>query len=98
MKRKLIGLGVLLLVLAIVGALVVASGVVPVKASSGHWPITAWMLNFAMERSVATHSSGIEAPPLDSRALIIQGAGYYDVGCYGCHGGPGSMQPKIALH
>ena len=34
-------------------ALVVVSGLVPIKASSGHWPITEWFLNFAMSRSVS---------------------------------------------
>lgn len=97
MKRYLITLGKTALVLAILGGLVVVSGVVPVKASSGHWPITEWFLHFTMKRSVATHSSHIEPPPLESDFLAIQGAGHYDVGCYGCHGGPEAVQPIIAL-
>lgn len=97
MKRYLIHLGATLLALAAIGGLVVVLGIVPIKASSGHLPITEWFLHFAMKRSVAMRSSGIQPPPLDSDFLVIQGAGHYDVGCYGCHGGPGAAQPSIAL-
>ncbi len=40
---------------AMLAGLVVLSGLVPVTASSGHFPITAWGLELAMERSVATN-------------------------------------------
>jgi cytochrome c553 len=97
MKRYLFFLAATLLALAVIGGVVMASGIVPIKASSGHWPITEWILHFAMKRSVDTHSKHIDPPPLDSEFLVIQGAGHYDVGCYGCHGGPGASQPSIAL-
>ena len=41
MKRWLMQIAVLLAVLAVGGFLVAASGIVPIKASSGHWAITA---------------------------------------------------------
>ena len=88
-----------LLVLAGLGGfLMVASGIMPIKASSGHWAITAWFLNFAMRRSVVTHSLMIEAPAvLDDEGLVIKGAGHYDFGCRPCHGSPDSpIQPRIA--
>ena len=76
--------------------LVVASGVVPIKASSGHWPITEWFLHFAMTRSVALHSVGIATPPdLDDPAMVLRGAGHYEGGCRPCHGGPEARQPEI---
>lgn len=77
------------------GALVVVSGVAPIKASSGHWAITRWFLNFSMGRSVATHSLGVKAPPLDKPGLILQGAMHYEIGCRPCHGAPGQRQPRI---
>ena len=81
---------------AIVGAaLLVISGVVPIKASSGHWAITAIMLDFAKIRSVATHSWGITSPPLDDEVLIVRGAGHYENGCLPCHGGPGRVIPPV---
>ena len=86
------GIGTVLLV---GGAVVVLSGVMPIKASSGHWSITARFLDFAKVRSVATHSWGIQAPPLDGEGLLLKGAGHYDVGCYPCHGRPGTGVPAV---
>jgi cytochrome c553 len=83
-------------VLLIGAALIVLSGVMPIKASSGHWPITAKFLDFAKVRSVATHSWGVESPtPLDDEGLVLKGAGHYDVGCYPCHGRPGTRVPAV---
>ena len=85
----------LALVAGLGGALVVVSGLVPIKASSGHWPITEWFLHFTMRRSIATHSLGIKAPPLDDPDLVLKGAAHYEIGCRSCHGSPGMRQPRI---
>ena len=61
-QRRWFQIAALLTVLAAGGLLVAASGIVPLKASSGHWSITAWFLHFAMRRSVATHTLGLQAP------------------------------------
>ena len=62
-----------LLVAGVLGGFLVAvSGLVPIAASSGHWPITEWFLQFAMRRSISTHSLGIEVPPLDDSDLILR--------------------------
>ena len=95
-KRWAFRIAAILLVAGFGGFLVVASGIVPIKASSGHWPITAWILNFAMQRSVVMHSIGAETPRLDDRGLIVKGATHYDFGCRPCHGGPDLPQPVIA--
>jgi cytochrome c553 len=87
----------LLAVLAVLGSVVVVSGIVPIKASSGHWRITAWFLKFAMSRSVATHSWGVEAPALDAPGLALRGAGHFESGCRPCHGSPDLLAPRIAL-
>lgn len=79
----------------IVAAVLVISGIVPIKASSGHWHITAVFLDFAKVRSVSTHAWGIEAPPLDDEALVVRGAGHYEIGCLPCHGGPGRGVPPV---
>lgn len=96
MKRWLFRFGLAASALAALGTVVLVSGIVPVKASSGHWPITAFLLRFAMERSVSTHSIGIEPPPLDDRRLVLAGAGHYHGGCAPCHGAPGERMPRIA--
>jgi cytochrome c553 len=79
----------------IAATLVVVSGVVPIKASSGHWAITARLLDFAKLRSVATHSLGVQAPSLDDEAFVLRGAGHYESGCYPCHGRPGTGVPPV---
>jgi cytochrome c553 len=81
--------------LAIGGLALAASGVMPIKASSGHWLLTQWFLQFSKRQSVATHSLRIEAPPLDDEALVARGAGHYDLGCRPCHGSPGRDLPRI---
>jgi cytochrome c553 len=83
--------------LAAAGFLVVASGIVPIKASAGHWAITRWFLSFAMQRSVATHALAVTPPSLDEPWLVLKGAGHYDFGCRPCHGSPGQGPPTIAL-
>ena len=85
-----------LLVAAVLGGfLIAASGLIPIAASSGHWPITEWFLQFAMRRSVSTYSLGIEVPPLDDSDLILKGATHYEIACRPCHGSPGMPLPRI---
>jgi cytochrome c553 len=86
---------VLLAVLGVAGIAIVVSGIVPIKASAGHWAITRWFLNFAMQRSVATHSLGVTTPPLDEPWLVLKGAGHYELGCRPCHGSPERPRPRI---
>lgn len=81
---------------AAIGFAVAASGVIPIKASSGHWAITEWMLHFSMQRSIATHTIGDKLPPLDDPALVLRGAGHYEGGCKPCHGSPELFEPRVA--
>ena len=86
----------LTLVLLGTGAMAfVTAGFAPIAADAGHWPITRWVLHFAMERAVATRSMGIGAPPLDDPALVRKGAGHYASGCMPCHGAPGVPRPVV---
>jgi len=100
MKRRswirLLQAGALLFVIGIGGLLAVGSGIVPIKASSGHWAITAWMLEFAMRRSVATHTLGMDTLKLDEPWLVLKGAGHYETACRPCHGIPGLEHPVVA--
>ena len=81
----------------IIAAAVVISGVIPVRASSGHWAITAAILDFAKTRSVSTYSWTATAPRLDDEGLILRGAGHYHVACAPCHGGPATrITPTVA--
>ena len=91
--RAALGLAVLLGM----GAAVVLSGIVPVRASSEHWPVTRWFLDLSMARSVATHSMGIDVPDLEDPALVLRGAGHYELGCSPCHGRPGRGRSEVVL-
>ena len=95
-RRWLVPIAVFLFLLMIGGAIVATSGIVPIKASSGHWAVTRWLLNFGKERSIATHSMGTK-PPKDWNEdwRIWIGAGHYETGCRPCHGSPGSAMPRI---
>ncbi len=95
MRRYFIHLGLTLLVAGILGVIVLVGGLAPIKASSGHWPITYWLLDFAKTRSVATHSMNIEPPDLDKPYRIAQGAGLYEMNCSWCHGSPARPVPRI---
>jgi cytochrome c553 len=97
MKLRWLKLAVLLAAFACGGFLVAASGIIPIKASSGHWSITRWFLSFSMKRSVTTQSLGLESPyALDAQSLVAKGAGHYETGCAPCHGSPKVQSPWLA--
>ena len=77
--------------------LMAAAGLVPIKASSRHWPITEWLLHFAMRRAAATQSLLAPAPPrdLDAPAMAARGAAHFNLGCRFCHGAPGDPLPPV---
>jgi cytochrome c553 len=87
-----------LLILALLGFGVAASGVMPITASSGHWAATEWLLDFAKRRSVKMHALLVSAPPqdLDASYNVLRGAGHFETGCRPCHGAPGDALPPIA--
>jgi cytochrome c553 len=86
----------LVAVVAVGAALVLVGGLVPIKASSGHWSVTHQLLDFIKRRSVATHSLGTSAPRLDDPVLVLHGAGTYDTSCRPCHGSPEStLAPMV---
>ncbi len=95
MKRRVARIAAWSAGLAFLAILVSASGVVPISASGGHWPVTEWFLQFTMRRSVSTRSLGIRPPALDDAALVLRGAGHYETACRPCHGAPGATQPVV---
>ncbi len=77
------------------GFLLTASGIVPIKASSGHWEVTRWFLQFSKQRSVATHTIGTDVPRLDDARLILKGAGAFETNCLACHGSPAAPASRV---
>lgn len=97
MKRWAIPIGTFIAVLGLTGALITILGVMPIKASSGHWAITEWFLRFSKSRSISTHSAGITVPDnLGDNARAMKGAGHFETGCAPCHGSPVWKKPRIA--
>jgi len=85
-----------LTVLFVGGLLVAASGIVPMKASSGHWWLTERFLKFGQRRSIATHSLGTKVPTQFEPWQVLKGAGAFENGCRPCHGSPDLKNPAIA--
>lgn len=99
-RRPWLSIAIAILVLAIGGFLVAASGAVPIKASSRHWAITEWVLQFAKRRSVVTHAALTAPKPpaaLDDMSFVLRGAGHFEIGCRPCHGAPGDRMPRIPV-
>jgi cytochrome c553 len=91
-----LSIGAAVVFAAVAGFIVIASGVIPIKASSGHWRITTAILDFAKVRSFSTHSLSVTQPySLEDPALVMRGAGHYENGCHPCHGRPGSGIPTV---
>ncbi len=95
--RKIVVAGLALILLAVAGlALFTWSGLYSVAASRGHWAFVHWFLEFGMRKSVETHASGIETPPLHDSALFERGVGHFQGGCAPCHGAPGFPPSPVA--
>ena len=77
--------------------LVVLTGVIPIQASSGHWRVTAWLLDFIKRRSVATYSYNVVPPSHERRSWVGRGAAHYESGCRPCHGSPLSPRPPALM-
>lgn len=65
-----------------------------VGADKPHWPITTWILNGAMERSVKYHSKSISPPPTND-SLARLGFRHFHSMCVMCHGAPGFEPSEI---
>jgi hypothetical protein len=96
-RHPWIALAVVAAATALGGLAFAASGVMPLKASAGHWPLTEMLLQFSKRRSISTHALGVTVPPLERRSLVLRGAGHYDLGCRPCHGTPRGGRPRVAL-
>lgn len=75
----------------LLGLAVAWSGLVPIAASSGHWPITAWFLHWTMENSVATQSALTSPEPAAAESGLVSAAGHFAQSCAACHGAPGIL-------
>lgn len=90
-----------LVILAVIAPLlglgVAWSGLMSVKASTGHWAVTDWFLHWVMRNSVRTAALSIDVPPLDDPALVPPAAGHFESGCAICHGSPAQGRSDAVL-
>lgn len=85
-----------LLIVGLAVAGVVYSGVYNVAATSEHWPITRWVLQKVVHRSIEQQATGIDAPQLDSEEQLLAGAVNFEAMCSACHAPPGRQQAVAA--
>ncbi len=96
-RRWLFGAAALLALFGIGGFLFAALGAVPITASSGHFAVTEWLLQFAKKRAIRTQSLGTEPLSFEAPWLVAKGAGHYETGCRPCHGAPDLARPPRIL-
>lgn len=94
LNAMLAGAAAMLLLLVLVAALVIWSGVYNVGASSGHSPLGRLIFSTTMERSVEAHAEG-DAPRFTAAMVRAGGAEYKEM-CQQCHGGPGASRDEWA--
>jgi len=82
-----------LVVLAVLGLLVMFSGIYDISAVSKHNALTLWVLDEGLENSVEHHAKGITPPAsLTDSAVVAGGFRRFDRMCAGCHGAPGAQR------
>jgi len=87
----------LIVILPLLGMVFAWSGLMSVRASTGHWSVTDWFLHWVMKNSVRTAALFVEVPPLDDPALLPPAAGHYETGCAICHGSPAQGRSDAVL-
>jgi len=90
---------IVLVVLApLLGLAVGLSGLMSVRASTGHWAVTDWFLHWVMRNSIKARvvATG-DVPPLGDPALVPAAAGHFESGCAVCHGSPAQPRPGSVL-
>jgi mono/diheme cytochrome c family protein len=93
----LLGASGLLVVGALIGAVVLLSGVMTTAATKQHFRATHRILDLGLEYSVRAAADGITAPPLDDPLMRRQGFVCYRAHCETCHGAPGVAPSPAAL-
>ncbi|MGA1834448.1 c-type cytochrome [Rhizobium wenxiniae] len=90
---------IVLVVLApLLGLAVGWSGLMSVRASTGHWAVTDWFLHWVMRNSVSARAVATgDVPPLNDPGLVPGAAGHFETGCAVCHGSPAQPRPDSVL-
>jgi mono/diheme cytochrome c family protein len=84
-----------IVLLAVMGAAFVMSGVYGIGADEPHWDITSRAIDTLRDRSIATHARAITVPNLEDPHLLAEGAQHYAAMCTGCHLAPGMRDSEL---
>ncbi|HEX5421431.1 MAG TPA: c-type cytochrome [Gammaproteobacteria bacterium] len=95
-KYFLAGMVALAFIIAVGIVAVIFSGVYDIEATRQHFRPVFWALAEGLQRSVASHSRGLEAPKF-THAAVLRGAIDYSRHCRRCHGAPGVAPDEFAL-
>lgn len=68
-----------------------------VGASTGHWKVTAWFLEFAKRSAVRTYALAVDTPKTLDRRGLQPAAAHFARGCAICHGAPGEQRSAAVL-
>lgn len=88
-------LPVAILASTVAGAVAIYAGFYDIGADEAHWPMTAELVEFVRERSIAVRAATIEVPALDDAELIAEGAQHYAAMCSACHLAPGLAETEL---
>jgi cytochrome c553 len=89
--------GAFLTLVPAAGLLVVWSGMIDIRASTGHWRVTDWFLHWAMHSSVRTAALQVAVPDLSNPSLLPTAAGHFETSCAICHGSPVANRAATVL-
>lgn len=85
------------LVLLILTAIALGSGIYNIAATEKHWSATEKLIEWVRDNSIHAHAGHLEVPPLDNPDLIMSGAVHYDAMCTGCHLAPGIKPTELSI-
>ncbi|MGB6102320.1 MAG: c-type cytochrome [Pusillimonas sp.] len=81
---------------ALLGGLVIYSGIYDVSATAQHTSVVYHLLETSLRRSVKLRTSDVQVPVLDDEARAINGFKLFQKHCVQCHGAPGIAPEPFA--
>jgi mono/diheme cytochrome c family protein len=95
MRKIIFTVIITLIVLGVLSAAFIFSGIYDVAASKPEYPVVAWVLSTTMERSVRMHAESINVPPGYEDISVNEGFVSYQKFCQACHGAPGVQSSDV---
>ena len=96
MKKIILTVIITLVVIAAVFMTYIYSGTYDISQLVPHNSITKWMINTTTHNSINKRLKGIQVPPMNDSAMLVEGFSHYNEMCVSCHGGPGVDPADLA--